>query len=224
MKLNQVELVVFDLDGTLLNSAPDLAVATDLTMKSMGYPGVSESQVCQWIGNGADVLLARALSQSMDPSPEVSDELIAQARVLFDKYYHEGGHALSYLYPNVVEALEYLISKQKSIALLTNKPSQFVPDILKHHQISHYFSDIIGGDTYPHKKPDPHALFELAKKYHLQTENILMVGDSKNDIQAAKSAGCFSLGLTYGYNHGKPISSSHPDYIADNLDWFFVAF
>ncbi|MGB2078401.1 MAG: phosphoglycolate phosphatase [Vibrio sp.] len=217
----QIKLVVFDLDGTLLNSVPDLAVATDLAMKAMGRTGVTQTQVAHWIGNGADILMARALSQSLEPGHDITHELIEQAHTLFDQYYSQGGHLQSHLYPNVTETLELLKSQGISLALLTNKPSQFVPDILKHHGIYHYFDAIIGGDTYPKKKPDPYALLLLAEQHQIDMQNMLMVGDSKNDIQAAKNAGCLSLGLTYGYNHGEPISLSEPDYIADNLNWFF---
>ena len=96
------------------------------------------------------------------------------------------------------------------MALVTNKPSKFVPEVLKKHQIDMFFAEIIGGDTFPDKKPNPMALNWLLEKYELQPEQMLMVGDSKNDILAAKNAGCLSFGLTYGYNHGEPISTQSP--------------
>ncbi len=95
--------------------------------------------------------------------------------------------------------------------------SRFVPDILSKHGIDHYFSDVLGGDAFPEKKPDPVALNWLLQKHGCQPDEMLMVGDSKNDILAAKNAGCVSFGLTYGYNHGEPIAVSSPDFVADDI-------
>lgn len=217
MSSTQIKLVVFDLDGTLLNSVPDLAKATDEAMQAMGRQGVTLEQVSCWIGNGADNLVMRALSQGMERSADVTDEDIRTARQHFDHYYHIGGHQLSHLYPNVKKVLTALKQKSIHIALLTNKPSQFVPSILTKHGIAEFFDDVIGGDDFPVKKPDPFALNMLAEKYNLDKSQILMVGDSKNDIQAAKNAACLSFALTYGYNHGEPIQDAKPDFIADDL-------
>ncbi len=104
------------------------------------------------------------------------------------------------------------------LAIVTNKPAKFVPEILAKQQLSEYFSDMIGGETFPKRKPDPIALNWLLDKYQLTAADMLMVGDSKNDILAAKNAGCASFALTYGYNHGEPITASNPDYVADNIN------
>lgn len=103
------------------------------------------------------------------------------------------------------------------MALVTNKPSKFVPEILDQHGIAKYFVDVLGGDAFPEKKPNPVALNWLMEKHQVKASEMLMVGDSKNDILAAKNAGCASFGLTYGYNHGEPISASNPDFVADSL-------
>ncbi len=101
--------------------------------------------------------------------------------------------------------------------MVTNKPSKFVPDVLAKHGIDGFFSDVIGGDTFAEKKPNPMALNWLLEKHQCDPREMMMVGDSKNDILAAKNAGCQSFGLTYGYNHGEPISASNPDHVADNV-------
>ncbi len=103
------------------------------------------------------------------------------------------------------------------MAIVTNKPSKFVPEILEQHGIGKYFVDVLGGDAFAEKKPNPVALNWLMTKHQLQPSDMLMVGDSKNDILAAQNAGCASFGLTYGYNHGEPISASNPDFVADRL-------
>lgn len=212
---NNIKLIAFDLDGTLLDSVPDLAVAADQAVQALGYPGVSEEKVRDYVGNGADVLVGRALSQSMTIDPELSSELLVKARELFDDFYDKSGHKLSHLYPAVKETLSELQQAGFTLALVTNKPSKFVPEILEQHGIDKFFVDVLGGDAFPEKKPNPVALNWLMEKHNCQPQEMLMVGDSKNDILAAKNAGCYSFGLTYGYNHGEPIAASKPDFVAD---------
>ncbi|EGQ7700219.1 phosphoglycolate phosphatase [Vibrio vulnificus] len=217
MTQQEIKLIAFDLDGTLLDSVPDLAVAADQATRAVGFPGVTELQVRDYVGNGADILIGRALSQSLTITPELSDELRAQARELFDDFYQQTGHKLSHLYPTVKETLKELHQAGFTLALVTNKPSKFVPDVLQQHGIADYFVDVLGGDSFPEKKPNPIALNWLMEKHQIQPTEMLMVGDSKNDILAAKNAGCASFGLTYGYNHGEPIAASEPDFVADSL-------
>ncbi|HFQ5258009.1 TPA: phosphoglycolate phosphatase [Vibrio vulnificus] len=217
MTQQEIKLIAFDLDGTLLDSVPDLAVAADQATREVGFPGVTELQVRDYVGNGADILIGRALSQSLTINPELSDELRAQARELFDDFYQQTGHKLSHLYPTVKETLKELHQAGFTLALVTNKPSKFVPDVLQQHGIADYFVDVLGGDSFPEKKPNPIALNWLMEKHQIQPTEMLMVGDSKNDILAAKNAGCASFGLTYGYNHGEPIAASEPDFVADSL-------
>ncbi|MCG9684597.1 phosphoglycolate phosphatase [Vibrio sp. Isolate23] len=215
--MSNIKLIAFDLDGTLLDSVPDLAVAADQAVQALGYPAVTEEQVRDYVGNGADVLIGRSLSRSLTVSPDLDPELHAKARILFDDYYEQSGHKLSHLYPVVKETLAELHEAGFTMALVTNKPSKFVPDVLTKHGIDKYFVDVIGGDTFPEKKPNPMALNWLLEKHGCQPQEMLMVGDSSNDIKAAKNAGCHSFGLTYGYNHGEPISASQPDYVADTI-------
>ncbi len=214
---NNIKLIAFDLDGTLLDSVPDLAVAADQAVQALGFPAVSEEQVRDYVGNGADVLVGRALSQSMTIDPALDEALLVKARELFDDFYDKSGHKLSHLYPAVTETLAELKQAGFTLALVTNKPSKFVPEILAKHGIDKYFVDVLGGDAFPEKKPNPVALNWLMEKHNCQPEEMLMVGDSKNDILAAKNAGCTAFGLTYGYNHGEPIAASNPEFVADTI-------
>ncbi|CAH0524555.1 phosphoglycolate phosphatase [Vibrio hippocampi] len=215
--MTQIKLVVFDLDGTLLDSVPDLAIAADQAVQALGYPSVSEVEVRDYVGNGADILIGRSLSRSLEVDSSLTPELLKQARVLFDDFYQASGHKLSHLYPAVKETLEGLTQAGITVALLTNKPSKFVPEVLQQHQLTRYFKYVLGGDAFDKRKPDPIALHWLMEQEQLTAQQVLMVGDSKNDILAARNAGCYAFGLTYGYNHGEPISDSKPDFVADNV-------
>ena len=217
MSFDSIKLIAFDLDGTLLDSVPDLAEAADKAVQSLGYPTVSLEQVKSYVGNGADLLIGRSLSQNMQVSPDIDAETLLEARRIFDDYYQQGGHRLSHLYPHVQKVLAQLHESGFKLALVTNKPSKFVPEVLAKHGLDAYFVDVIGGDTFTNKKPDPEALNWLLDKHRLESSEMLMVGDSKNDILAAQNAGCRSFALTYGYNHGEPIERSNPDYVADSL-------
>ncbi|KHT59340.1 phosphoglycolate phosphatase [Photobacterium gaetbulicola] len=216
-QLSGIDFIAFDLDGTLLDSVPDLADAADKTMRALGRAGVTVEQVTTWIGNGADILIGRALSQSVDVDPDLDPALHREARALFDRFYEEGGHEKSALYPGVKETLAAFHAAGLPMAIVTNKPAQFVPHLLEEHGIAEYFVDVIGGDTFPLKKPDPYALNWLLDKHQITAEKMLMVGDSRNDILAAKAASCYVVGLTYGYNYGQPISESNPDIVLDHF-------
>lgn len=216
-QFNDIKFIAFDLDGTLLDSVPDLADAAEKTMQALGRPSVTAEQVTTWIGNGADILIGRCLSQSLDIDPELDPALHRDARQLFDRFYEEGGHQKSALYPGVNETLAAFHAAGVPMAIVTNKPAQFVPHLLEEHGIAGFFVDIIGGDTFPKKKPDPFALHWLMEKHQLAARDMLMVGDSRNDILAAKAATCYVVGLTYGYNYGQPISASDPDIVLDHF-------
>lgn len=217
MSLNNIKLIAFDLDGTLLHSVPDLTIGVDAAVQALGYPAVTEEQVSEWVGNGVEILLSRAICRSLTVSSNLDREELAKATDVFNQAYANSGHKSSYLYPTVKETLEKLFADGFKLAVVTNKPSTFVPEILQQHEIEHLFVDVIGGEDFPVRKPDPIALNWLLEKHQLSSAEMLMVGDSKHDIQAAKNAHCQSFALTYGYNHGEPISDYHPDYVADKM-------
>lgn len=206
--------LAFDLDGTLVDSAPGLAAAIDLALAEMGLPQAGEARVGTWIGNGADVLVQRALRWAeVDAMPEHCQQM----RERFDHFYAQTVSRGSRLFPQVKETLCRLAEQGYPMALVTNKPTPFVAPLLTELGIIDAFSLIIGGDDVVAKKPHPAPLYLVFGKLGLRAGEVLFVGDSRNDIQAAQAAGCPSVGLTYGYNYGEAIALSHPDRVLERF-------
>lgn len=231
-KLQAIRGVAFDLDGTLVDSAPGLTSAVDRALYALELPVAGEDRVITWIGNGADVLMERALTwarqerailRSSQGKPGVDhadipqDEQLRLLRKLFHRYYEDTVEEGSFLFPDVVETLRALHAKGMQLALVTNKPTPFVAPLLEALDIAKYFSVIVGGDDVQNKKPHPEPILLVAGKLSLTPEQLLFVGDSRNDILAAKAAGSPSVGLTYGYNYGESITLSEPDVVFDSF-------
>ena len=208
------KLVMFDLDGTLVDSVPDLAQAINTMLVQLQRQPVSEACVAQWVGNGAQVLVRRALAGGLEHAA-VDEALAADALALFLAAYADNHH-LTRVYPGVLECLQALKAQAMPMALITNKPEAFVAPLLTEVGLDGFFTWIIGGGaTKP--KPDPAALFYVMQMAQVETTDAVFVGDSCNDIQAAKAAGVYSVGMRYGYNHGRPIELEEPDQVLDNL-------
>ncbi len=208
-------LVMFDLDGTLMDSVPDLAAAVDKMLMLLGREPAGIERVRDWVGNGSRVLVRRALAGQLDHDG-VSDELADEALALFMQAY-AGGHELTAVYPGVRECLDWLREREVKLAIITNKPAQFIEPLLEEKGLAGYFQWLVGGDTLPQQKPDPAALFWVMDKAGVAPGESLFVGDSRNDVRAAKAAAVPCVALTYGYNHGEPIANEQPALVLDNL-------
>ncbi len=219
-------LVMFDLDGTLVDSVPDLAAAIDAMLADLSRQSAGEEKVRQWVGNGAQVLVQRALANRIDVNFDAlqGQTLVEQqaAHQLFLKHYRSISGRFSGLYPGVLQCLKKLQEADVTLAVITNKPVEFVPRLLSHLGIDSYFSDYLGGDSLELKKPHPQPLIYLLDRFGLNANQALMVGDSRNDIEAARAAGVASLAVTYGYNHGRPVAEERPDFICDSLEQLFT--
>lgn len=212
----QFKLIGFDLDGTLVNSLPDLALSLNSAFAEVGLPQAPEELVLTWIGNGADVLFAKGMEWT-GKADEFSQDELAQIKRRFGYFYGENVCNISKLYPNVKDTLEALKAQGYILAVVTNKPTKHVLPVLQAFKIDHLFSEALGGQSLPQIKPHPAPLYYLCGKFGLYPHEMLFVGDSKNDILAAKAAGCKSVGLTYGYNYNIPISESEPDYVCEDF-------
>ncbi|MEH6912002.1 MAG: phosphoglycolate phosphatase [Oceanicoccus sp.] len=206
------QAVLFDLDGTLVDSAPDLAVAMDNVLRRLSLPLAGEDRVRGWVGNGAKKLVQRSLAFAFGQSEnEIGDQQIDSTLDLFLEEYRQTNGRYSHVYPGVIDALKVWRSHQVPMAVVTNKLIEFVPSLLSELDIDHYFVALVGGACTPEKKPSARPLLYACETLHVAPEKCLMVGDSCNDVQAARAARMPVAAVNYGYNHGEPIALSHPD-------------
>ena len=209
------QMVLIDLDGTLIDTAPDLAYSVDLMMQHLNLPVRGESEVRKWIGNGVPVLIRRALTGTSDGEPD--EALYDKAYPVFLEFYEKNVCVHSRLYAGAQQGLEFLKQAGCRLGCVTNKPARFTEPLLKALGVYQYFEIVISGDTLKKKKPDPEPLIHAADFFDIAPHLSLMVGDSINDVLAARAAGFQVVCVNYGYNHGQDIRDAHPDAVIDSL-------
>ncbi|NQY26499.1 MAG: phosphoglycolate phosphatase [Piscirickettsiaceae bacterium] len=213
--LKKPEMILIDLDGTLVDSVPDLAWCIDETMKALDMPVRGEAKVRNWVGNGVPRLIQRALIDQLDG--EASDALYAQAAPIFMALYADNASKRSQLYPSVIDGLNWLKEQGIRIGCVTNKDEQFTLKILKDLGLFDFFEIVISGDTLPLKKPHPAPLLYGAEFFNIKPENAMMIGDSISDVKASRAAGFSIICMSYGYNHGVDIRTANPDIVIDSF-------
>ncbi len=192
--------VFFDLDGTLIDSAPDLAASLNHTLYSLGMSTYDPDTIRSWIGGGATLLLQRGLTGQMEPPP-IDPKLFEKAKRIFFEHYGANLCNHTRAYPHAKEVLVYLRPRYR-IGLVTNKPYTFVLPILKELRLE-FFDLIIGGDSLEAKKPSPKPLLYVCEKLKLLPKEAVMIGDSINDYLAAKEAGMDMIWVEHGYDSSK---------------------
>jgi phosphoglycolate phosphatase len=215
--LQEKNVLLFDLDGTLVDSAPDLALAVNKTLCDLGRAEFDQQTIRSWVGNGALVLVQRALSGSANVNEQLDTALVEDALGIFLAHYQECVCIESVLYADVKPGLFALKAAGFRLAIITNKPAVFIQPILNGLGINNVFELLIGGDALPEKKPHPAPLYYALEQLQVSAEQCLMIGDSKNDILAAKAANIDSVGLTYGYNYGEDINQYQPQWCFDTF-------
>jgi len=208
-------MVLIDLDGTLVDSVPDLAWCVDETMKALNMPVRGEAKVRNWVGNGVPRLIQRALIDQLDG--EASESLYTQAAPIFMDLYTDNASKRSQLYPFVIEGLTWLKDQGIRLGCVTNKDEQFTLKILKDLGLFDFFEIVISGDTLPLKKPHPAPLLHGAEFFNVKPENAMMIGDSISDVNASRAAGFSIVCMSYGYNHGVDIHTANPDVVIDTF-------
>jgi len=209
-------MILIDVDGTLVDSVPDLAFCVDSMMVQLGREPRGEERVRDWVGNGVERLVRRALVGQLKGEPDEAD--FERAYPIFMDLYAENTSKRSFLYPGVREGIDMLKASDYKLGCVTNKAAQFTEPLLKDLGIYDDFSIVISGDTLTKKKPDPAPLLHAAEFFGCDPANALMIGDSVSDVAAARAAGFQIVCMSYGYNHGVDIHEAGPDAVIDSLD------
>lgn len=209
------QLIMFDLDGTLVDSVPDLATAIDLMLCDLKRPAAGIGKVRHWVGNGATALVQRALNGTMMTEETVDPALLNDAQALFFKHYEQENGQHSRLYDGVSETLTALRRLQIPMAVITNKPVCFTLPLLERLGLT--FDQILGGDSLAQKKPHPAPLLACMENFGVSASQSMMIGDSINDIQAAVAADVKIACVSYGYNHGQDIRTCGAHAVIDSL-------
>jgi len=213
--MNRPQMILIDVDGTLVDSVPDLAFCVDAMMERLGRPPYGEAVVRNWVGNGVERLVRRALIGRLDGEPDEAD--FEHALPIFIEFYRENTSGRSHLYPGIREGLDCLQDAGYPLGCVTNKAAQFTEPLLRDLGVRDYFDIVISGDTLPRKKPDPLPLLYAAEHFRVAPQTALMVGDSVSDVKAARAAGFTIVCMSYGYNHGLDIRTAEPDAVIDSL-------
>jgi len=209
------KMVLIDVDGTLVDSVPDLAWCVDEMMKALDMPSHGEAKVRNWVGNGVERLVRRALVGQLDGDPDQA--LFKQAYPIFMELYKDNVSKRSRLYPGVKEGLQYLQENGYILGCVTNKAEAFTIPLLRDLGILELFRNVVSGDTLEKKKPDPMPLLYSAEKLGVSAAESLMIGDSISDVKAARAAGFQIVCMSYGYNHGEDIRNYNPDVVIDSM-------
>ena len=210
-----LQAVIFDLDGTLVDSAPDLANAANRMLAALGLPARDPALLATFIGRGIPRLVERTLSGRLDG--QVDQGLAERALPLFEDFYAEESGRRATLYAGVREGLDALREAGIPMACVTNKSERFTHALLAELALSDYFSVVVGGDTLAAKKPEPEPFLHACARLCVAPSRALVVGDSRNDALGARAAGCPVVCVPYGYNEGEPVDTLDCDAIVPTL-------
>ena len=210
----QREVLLFDLDGTLVDSATDLHRAMNMSLNALQLPTVTEAQVRVWVGKGTALFCQSTLQHLtgiVDPAQQ------QQLLDTFLKIYNADPCVETQPFDGILEFLEWGLAQKKTMICVTNKPEAPARAIVDHLGMTHYFADVIGGDRFEERKPHPRQLLHCVEQYAQSKDQVLMIGDSSNDVEAARRAGIDCVVVSYGYNHGENILDCQPQQVVDNL-------
>jgi phosphoglycolate phosphatase len=210
-----VKAVMIDLDGTLLDTIPDLAVAANAMLQRLERPALDPALIRTFVGKGIPNLVKRTLAGDIDGDADPA--LFERALPIYEKCYAEVNGRHTTLYPGVLEGLRRLRRGGFSLGCVTNKAMRFTEPLLKQMELSGYFSEVVAGDTLAKKKPDPDPLLYASARFGVSPQDMLMIGDSLNDAQAARAAGCPVFCVDYGYNEGHDVRELDVDAIVSSL-------
>jgi phosphoglycolate phosphatase len=207
--------VLLDLDGTLLDTASDLAAAANRMLSEIGRPPRTADEIACYVGKGIPTLVHRALAGTLDGKADPA--LFARALPIFERYYAEESGRRSRPYPGVVDGLARMRASGLALGCVTNKVERFTIDLLERSGLAEYLDCVVSGDTVPRKKPDPLPMRHACAELGARPGDTLVIGDSANDVQAARAAGCMVWCVPYGYREGAPVETLGCDLIVADL-------
>lgn len=215
LMLSSIQAVIIDLDGTMLDTAPDFLVAINHMRAEFNLKPLTLEQIKRMVGKGSEHLIRQVLA--IDLATHEAGQLFNAAMDAYQRHYLaiNGNHCS--LYPEVTEGLQAFRQMGLRLACVTNKPLAFAVPLMQKTGLSSYFELVYGGDSFPKKKPDPLPLLKVCQQFALPPQHVLAIGDSSNDAIAARAAGCPVLSVPYGYNHGEPVQNIESDGIVGSL-------
>lgn len=207
------DLICFDLDGTLVETAPEITDAVNDTLRAYGWPVVDEEQVARWIGHGTGALLVQAIARASGRTPEQvrSSPELAAIGTVYDRYYAARCGTRSRLYPGARDTLAALKAQGTKLAIVTNKETRYTDRVLDAHELRPAFDRVVCGDTLATRKPDPAGVEACLREFDVAPARALFVGDSCIDAATAQRAGIVAWLLPWGYNGGEPVAACGPD-------------
>jgi phosphoglycolate phosphatase len=210
-----VRAAIIDLDGTMLDTVPDFQLALNGMRADLGLGPITQECIEPMVGKGSENLIRAVLALDFDAA--TVEQHFAAAMAAYQRHYLaiNGNHSV--LYDGVLEGLDALRAQGLRLACVTNKPIAFTTPLLAQKGLAQYFEVVYGGDSLPRKKPDPLPLLQVCADFDLAPNQVVAIGDSSNDAEAARAAGCFVLTVPYGYNHGRPVQEINSDGIVSSL-------
>lgn len=213
MNTSGIQAAIVDLDGTMVDTLGDFDAVLNIVLRELGLPGVDRAFIGHTIGKGSEHLIRSTLAEV-----GADEALYEPAWALYQQRYVEVNGEHSTVFPGVAEGLAMLVARGWKLACLTNKPTAFAVPLLRKKGLDRFFGAVFGGDAFERKKPDPLPLLKTCEALGTAPARTLMVGDSSNDARAARAAGCPVVLVSYGYNHGEPVSAAGADRVIARLD------
>ncbi|QNA90952.1 phosphoglycolate phosphatase [Massilia sp. Dwa41.01b] len=210
-----IRAAIIDLDGTMLDTVPDFELALNAMRAEFGLAPITQAVITPMVGKGSEKLIRDVLALDYDAAR--IDAVFEEAMATYQRHYLAINGQKSVLYPDVIEGLQEMKRMGLRLACVTNKPIAFATPLLAQKGLAPWFDLVYGGDSLPKKKPDPLPLLQVCQDFDLAPSEVVAIGDSSNDAEAARAARCYVLTVPYGYNHGMPVQTINSDGIVDSL-------